>query len=215
MSAPVEKVKAVVKVAGKTAIGQIPVAGPFLLNAIAEIKSQQLEKRLKNLENQVEELAGIMNVSQQALLANPASATALLYMVRLSLETGSEEKRRLLVVGFFNSCRPAFDEEKIVLMYDLLAKYVPLHIDILRYIDGLSASGFGPKDIFGKPDLNPTGNVMVHFSQRGIDEAYIKKVHQDLVNDFLVYPFATSQPLLTRFGKDFLEFLSDNQTSSS
>lgn len=206
-----ERVYQLVEVGFKTVTGILP--GPFsaAINAVYDgIKSNVLSKRAEKWSEDVIKRLEKLEEDYENLINSDAFATSFIKATELAIKTESDEKRQLLANALVNSYSNSMDEDKALIMFNLVEKYTTLHVRIIKYLH----------DEYMQENLTryTTTRFMpiLRYKFNNVDSVYLEKAVNDLKNDYLVEKFqddisvqfgAHRFKMLTKLGEDFYDFL--------
>ena len=202
-----------VNVSIKTVISLFPTPLSGFFDALfGEIKENVLQKRAEKWKNDIVERLGRLEDKYESLISNETFATALIKTSELAIKTGNDEKRKLFANCLVNSFLLNAEEEKTILLLNILDKCSFLHINIIKYLHDEYLTTRLP---FGK-STRIINLLQLKFNE--IERPYLLKAIKDLQNDYLIETFVDGAQvemfgvrtkLLTKLGYDFYTFLKD------
>ena len=209
-----KRIYSLIEIGTKTAAGFLPGPISAAFNAVCDnVKESVLNKRAEKWKNDVVTRLEKLEVDYGTLVNNPSFATALIKTSELAIKTESDEKRKTLANALINSYLQKIEEDKIIIFLHLIEKYAPIHVRVLRYIhDERMQKKYSN-------NLRPTFIQDIILSFKDVDSSYLRKIINDLQNDFLIqhfdietrqYIFNKKMEVITQLGNDFYDFLKDS-----
>ena len=206
-----EKIKSIIEIGGKTALGFLPdPVSNFVTALYDDVKSNLLNKRLEQWKIEFTSRLSKLENQYETLTNNESFATTLIKATELAIRTESDEKRKLLATALVNSYLQNIEEDKIIIFLHLIEKYTTMHIRVLRYIHDERMYEHYPFNV--RPTFYQEFLLNFHES----DNSYLKKVINDLQNDSLIeqfnidtkqYIFNKKLEVITQLGNDFYDFI--------
>lgn len=190
-----------------------PIGAVFnaLLN---DIKDSIYQKRLEKWQSIVIERLSHLENELDSIVNNEIFATAILKTSQLAIQTQSEDKMRVLANALFNTYSNDIKEDELIIFLHLVDKYTCTHIKVLKYFcDDYEADR-------SLDNFKPTIIVKIKMHFIDLDDSYLKKIINDLQNDYLVERFNENVPalwfgkstsLVTKLGIEFYNFIKDSQ----
>jgi len=123
----------VTEIAVKTTLSVIPIGGALATSIYDSIKGNCLAKRKEKWERELEARLSHTEETLETIGNNELFTTTLIRATELAMKTAQEEKIQYLANAVVNSLSPDLDEEKMMVMLNLLDKYTVSHIKILYY----------------------------------------------------------------------------------
>ena len=190
-----------------------PIGAVFnaLLN---DIKDSIYQKRLEKWQSIVIERLSHLENELDSIVNNEIFATAILKTSQMAIQTQSDDKMRVLANALFNTYSNDIKEDELIIFLHLVDKYTCTHIKVLKYFcDDYETD-------HSLDNYNPTIIVKIKMHFTDLDSSYLKKIINDLQNDYLVERFNENAPalwfgkgtsLVTKLGIEFYNFIKDSQ----
>lgn len=209
------KLYKLIEIGTKTAAGFLPGPISAAFNALYDsVKESVLNKRAEKWKVDVILRLEKLEADFESLISNPTFATALIKTSELAVKTESDEKRQLLANALFNTYSNDIKEDELIIFLHLVDKYTCTHIKVLKYFcDDYEAD-------HSLDSFKPTIIVKIKMHFIDLDDSYLKKIINDLQNDYLVERFNENAPallfgksmsLVTKLGIEFYNFIKDTQ----
>lgn len=213
-----DSINSIITVGGKAALSLLPNPISAILNGIwDELKNNVFKTRYEEFEKMVVDRLYKLEDSYEELVNDENFATALLKTSRMAFETELSEKREILANALVNSFTNKLEEDKMIIFLHLIEKYTCSHIRVLKYFN----------DEFDKTKFNfppnPPIMVVIMMNLNDIEHSYLRKIINDLQNDYLINKFKEESvanlfkkdDLVTELGKEFYNFIKDTSRKSA
>ena len=165
---------------GAAALAQVPFAN-FFMEAVEAIKGNVLQRRYEKWQQLVSErLAKLEEASRENLGDNEGFATTLIKATELAAQT-NEQKAEYLANAVEYSAKNTIEEDNLVILLNLIAKYTISHFKILLYFQNPSAYNT-------KREILLAGSAMHYFYNRypDFDRDRANLIMNELFRDGLI-----------------------------
>lgn len=188
--------------------------GAIFSALLSDIKDSIYQKRLEKWQQLVVERLKEFENDIDNIINSEQFATAILKTSQQAVQTQSDEKMRILSNALFNAYSHNIEEDKMTIFLHLVEKYTCTHIRVLKYFHDDYKESIYPFN------LKPTISVVIKMDFKDLDHSYLKKIINDLQNDYLIDQYNEDAPasffgknksLVTKLGDEFYNFIKDSQ----
>ena len=198
---------------GQIATSAFPAPIAAIFNALlSDLKDNIYQKRMEKWQQLIVDKLKQFEDNIDNMLNSESFATAVIKTSQQAVQTQSEEKMTILANVLFNTYTSNVEEDKMLIFLHLVEKYTCTHIRILKYFH----DDYKPEKY--PLNLKPSINVVIKMDFKDMDYSYLKKIINDLQNDYLIDQFNENAPalvfgkglyLVTELGKEFYDFIKE------
>ena len=211
----------VVEVTAKTVISMIPnPIGNLLVNLFDKTKENALNKRQGEWQKDVDERLCTLEATVEELINSEVFVTALIKTTELAVKVGSGEKRKYLANALKNSFVYNFEEERFLILMDLVEKYTVSHFRVIEFFNNPDKFVPTRSELF--KNSTPMAALRYHLSKYNYENEYLEKIVSDLKNDSVLDKFSTDAMMTyqgwlekrtTKLGDDLLKLVMEDDQS--